>query len=88
MKKIKEIPCSCKACEGKSPKDLIGDFDSILLHNFNVNLNAVREIRESIRSGEFRELVEEKAACDVNFALMLRLLDKEKQDFLERYTPI
>jgi predicted RNA-binding protein len=88
LKKIKEIPCSCKACEGKSSKDLIGDFDSILLHNFNVNLNAVREIRESIRSGEFRELVEEKAACDVNFALMLRLLDKEKQDFLERYTPI
>jgi predicted RNA-binding protein len=48
----------------------------------------VREIRESIKDNSLRELVEEKSAADVNSMSMLRILDMEKQDFLDEYTPM
>jgi archaeosine synthase len=85
---MREIPCSCCVCRGKSPRELIEDFEALLNHNFNFALQAVKEIREAIRDNSFRELVEGKAATDVNLMAMLRILDKEKQDFLEKYTPV
>jgi tRNA-guanine family transglycosylase len=85
---MREIPCSCCVCRGKSPRELIEDFEALLNHNFNFTLQAVKEIREAIRDNSFRELVEGKAATDVNLMAMLRILDKEKQDFLEKYTPV
>ncbi len=88
LNKMKELPCSCEVCRGRAPQDLLQDANLTLAHNFNLAVQAVREIREAIRSNSFRNLVEEKAACDVNAMLLLRLLDREKADFLERYTPV
>ncbi len=85
---IKEIPCTCGVCKDKSPGDLIGDFQGTAAHNFNTALTALKEIREAIRGGTLRNLVEEKAACSVGSMAMLRILDREKQAFLERYTPV
>jgi|Deesub1362A_J573_1020465.scaffolds.fasta_scaffold00005_58 queuine/archaeosine tRNA-ribosyltransferase len=88
LKNLKELPCSCAVCINSEPADLIGDFHSVLQHNHNVCLQVVKEIREAIRENTMRELVEEKAASDVNSMVILRSLDMEKQGFLEKYTPI
>ncbi len=86
LQDLKELPCSCKICENKIPSEL--NFNDILTHNLNSTKQILKEIREAIRSDTFRELIEEKAACDANAMAALRLLDREKQDFLEKYTAV
>lgn len=86
LQSLKELPCSCKICENKIPSEL--NFKDILMHNINLTKQILKEIREAIRSDTLREVVEEKAACDANAMAALRLLDREKQDFLEKYTAV
>jgi queuine/archaeosine tRNA-ribosyltransferase len=83
-----ELPCTCSVCRDKRPEDLMGDYNAIIAHNFNVTLGVVREIRVAIKNNGFRELVEEKAAVAPKTMAILRLLDREKQEYLERYTQI
>jgi|GEM_PF-199594 len=83
---LKELPCSCEICKTGAPFEL--EFNDILTHNFNTAVQVVKEIREAIRSDSTRELVEEKASCDAASMVILRLLDREKQDFLEKYTAV
>jgi queuine/archaeosine tRNA-ribosyltransferase len=85
---VRELPCSCAACAGKTPGGLANDFDLLLKHNFSEALKITKEIREAIRTNRLRELVEEKASGDVSSMAMLRILDAEKQDFLEKYTGV
>ena len=86
LQSLKELPCSCKICENKIPSEL--SFSDILTHNINSTKQILKEIREAIRSYTLREVVEEKAACDATAMAALRLLDREKQDFLEKYTAL
>jgi queuine/archaeosine tRNA-ribosyltransferase len=88
LSQLKELPCVCPTCRDRSPTDLIGDFKSILDHDYNISLQIMREIRETIRNNTLREIVEEKASADTNSMAILRILDLEKQDFIEKYTPI
>jgi predicted RNA-binding protein len=81
-----ELPCPCAVCASKSPKDF--GFDGLLKHNIQITTSAIREVREAIRAGVLRELVEERAANDINAMGALRILDIERKDFLERYTPM
>ncbi|MFQ5800215.1 MAG: hypothetical protein ACE5HH_00665 [Candidatus Hydrothermarchaeales archaeon] len=86
VKRLVELPCSCSICATTIPEEI--SFDKLLAHNVHVFTACVREVRETIRRGLLRNLVEERAACDVNAMGALRILDAERQDFLERYTPI
>lgn len=86
LQDIKELPCSCEVCKSKNPSEL--EFNDILTHNFNTAIQVTKEIREAIRSNGLRELVEEKASCGAASMAALRLLDREKQDFLEKYTAV
>ncbi len=79
-----ELPCPCAVCASKGPKDF--GFKDLLKHNIQVTTSAIKEVREAIRAGRLRELVEERAANDINAMGALRILDSERQDFLERYT--
>jgi tRNA-guanine family transglycosylase len=88
LHRIRELPCNCGVCAGKTPDDLANSFDLLLKHNFGEAVKITKEIREAIRSNTLRELVEEKAAGDVGAMAMLRILDAEKGDFLEKYTPV
>ncbi len=88
LDEIREIPCTCGVCRDKDPDDLAGDFHGIACHNFYTAFRIIKEIREAIRGGALRNLVEETSSCSVRSMSMLRILDREKQDFLERYTPI
>jgi predicted RNA-binding protein len=85
-KRLMELPCPCSICSSTAPQELI--FDKLLAHNIHVFVAGIREVREAIRAGTLRNLVEERAACDVNAMGALRILDSEKQDFLEKYTAV
>jgi queuine/archaeosine tRNA-ribosyltransferase len=87
VREMRELPCNCTACAGKTPEDML-DFDLLLEHNFGEAVKITKEIREAIRTNTLRELVEEKASGDVKSMAMLRILDSEKFDFLEKYTPV
>jgi queuine/archaeosine tRNA-ribosyltransferase len=87
LESLKELPCGCAVCAGKGAEEMM-DFDLLLGHNFNEAVKIIKEIRESIRSNTLRELVEEKASGDVSSMAMLRILDSEKEGFLEKYTPV
>lgn len=88
LENIVELPCTCNACKDMTPEDLGSDVNKLIQHNFNATLKTIREIRIAIRLNELRNLVEERASADVNSMVALRLLDREKGDFLERYTRV
>ncbi|QHN05950.1 Archaeosine synthase [Methanothermobacter wolfeii] len=48
----------------------------------------IREVRERIKKGTLRNLVEERAASSPVNMSALRILDHEKQDFLQKYTQL
>jgi predicted RNA-binding protein len=82
--KLSEYPCSCSVCASSKPGEL--DFKQLLSHNVNITTASIREVRESMRVGGLRNLVEERAAGDLNTMGALRILDIENQEFLEKYT--
>lgn len=88
LNRLRELPCCCSVCENRAPEDLLNNFDLLCEHNFKKAIEVTKDIREAIRGNRFRELVEEKAAGDVSSMAMLRILDMEKGDFLERYTGV
>lgn len=81
-----ELPCPCEVCASQRPQDF--GFEGLLKHNILFTTSAIREVREAIRAGVLRELVEERAANDINAMGALRILDVDRQDFLEKYTPV
>ncbi len=83
---LKELPCACAVCRERTPKEM--DRAALLRHNFDLTLGTIREIREAIRSNSLRELVEEKASGSPRAMAALRILDREKQDYLEEYTSV
>ncbi len=88
LDRLDELPCSCNICRENTPEDLSSDVNKLIEHNFGTALKIIKEIRVAIRQGELRNLVEEKASSNVNSMVALRLLDREKEDFLERYTKV
>jgi len=80
--KIEEIQCSCPSC-------LKGDrsFSGILSHNYHAALSEIGRVRNAIRNGELRNLVETRASSQPEIASMLRILDGEYYEFQERRYP-
>lgn len=84
---MRELPCSCRVCDGRAPGELAGSKKALLAHNLGYVRKLLSEVREALREGRLREYVEEKAVCDAKAMAVLRVLSREK-DYLEKYTPI
>ena len=82
LEEMGEYPCSCKYC-----RKGINDFRSLLMHNYEILKNEMAKVRNAIKNGSLRRLVEGKAAVDAHVATILRLLD-EKYDHFEKIWPI
>ncbi len=67
---IKEMPCSCEACESDKR-----DFDHLLRHNQSAAESEIRLVRHAIDQGTLRELVESRIRCDPWLVQNLRLMD-------------
>lgn len=48
----------------------------------------LREVREHMKNGTLRNLVEERAATSPQNMSMLKILDKDHQDYLQKYTQL
>ena len=78
-----EMPCSCPACMkgGKS-------FSDVLEHNYYAAFSELKTIRNAIRNGVFRNLVELRASSQPEIASMLRIFDSTYYKFQEERYPI
>jgi archaeosine synthase len=87
LKELKEIPCSCPSCKDLEPPEM--GFTDILNHNYYALSNELRLVRNSIASGNIRELVESRVRVNPLLSGMLRILDLEYYySFLEERTPV
>ncbi|MBI5681038.1 MAG: archaeosine tRNA-ribosyltransferase [Methanobacterium sp.] len=64
------------------------NFDELKKYNKNSMDFVVREVRENIKNGTLRNLVEERCCTSPEAMSTLRLLDKKYPDFLEKYMPL
>jgi len=79
---LKENPCRCPACVDKK-----SDFMHLLHHNYYTALSELKNIRNMIRNGRLRELVESRIRTEPVLVSMLRHFDKH-YDFTEKYFPV
>jgi len=77
-----ENPCKCPAC-----LDEKSDFVHLLHHNYYTALSELKNIRNRIRNGLLRELMESRIRTEPTLVSMLRHFDKH-YDFTEKYFSI
>lgn len=80
---IKEHFCSCKYCLKEKH-----DFEHLLMHNYNTAISEMGNIRNAIRAGKLRELVEMRIRSEPTLVALLREADLRYYEFQERYFPI
>lgn len=64
------------------------NFEKLLLHNYNIAINEIKTIRNSIRNRNFRELVEKRIRNSPHLVEILRHLDLRHYEFQEKLFPI
>lgn len=62
------------------------DYEEIRKYNHNTLDFVIREIRENIKNGTLRNLVEMRCCTSPETMSALRILDKEYPEYLEKYT--
>lgn len=88
ISKLKQIPCSCKYCIKYVNEPSLIPFENILNHNYLKLLNEIVNIRNEIRNGNLRDLVEIRVKSDTNSTALLRIFDNKYYDYIEKYTPM
>ncbi|UCH72400.1 MAG: DUF5591 domain-containing protein [Thermoplasmatales archaeon] len=85
---LNEIPCSCHYCNKFKDNSQSMEFKDILNHNYLSILNEIKQVRNSIFLCNLRELAERRAKTNPNLAAILRILDENHYNFIEKRTPI
>jgi len=80
LEELKEYPHSCRYC-----KKGIENFEELLMHNYEVMREEMVRVKEAIKNGSLRNLVEGKAAMNSHIATILRLLDEEYEYMEKRW---
>jgi archaeosine synthase len=85
---LQELPCNCPTCNKfeKKPSDM--GFQNILNHNYFVMLSEIKHVRNAINRGDLRGLVETRVKADPNLTAILRNLDTNHYNYLEKRTPM
>lgn len=80
---IEEDFCFCPSCiKGKR------DHKVILGHNYYTAISELKMVRNAIRKGQLRELVESRIRSEPQMVSVLRILDMRFFSFMERYFPV
>jgi archaeosine synthase len=80
---IEEDFCFCPSCtKGKR------DHESILGHNYYTALSELKMVRNAIRKGQLRELVESRIRSDPQMVSVLRIMDLRFYSFMEVHFPV
>jgi queuine/archaeosine tRNA-ribosyltransferase len=86
LSRMKELPCTCRVC-AKGDAKVLQNMNLLVWHNVAVLRSLCTEIRESLRNKNFIKLVELSANASPHAKAALRILYREKYEFLEKYTP-
>ncbi len=84
LEDLKELPCSCPACQ--VPREEFGPEDCAE-HNENALRAELRRVRQRIRDGRLRDYVEGQARHEQWLTATFRRLDQE-YGYLEQRTPV
>lgn len=85
---LHELPCNCPTCNKYKGKPSDMNFQDILYHNYYTMTNEIKQVRNAIITGDLRNLVEIRVKAYPNLIAIIRNLDKDHYDFLEKRTPI
>jgi len=83
-----EMFCSCPACSKNKGKPRDMTYKQIIEHNYYALHNEIKNIRNTIRKGNLRELVETRIRINPELTAILRNLDYNHYKYLEERTPI
>ena len=85
---LNENPCNCPSCSkiNKKPKEM--NFREILNHNYNAINKEIKHVRNSIIQENLRNLVENRVKVDPNLTAILRNLDRNYYEYLEKRTTL
>jgi len=84
---IKELPCSCPSCSSFKDKPSEMSFEIIVNHNYHVIFNEIKNVRNAISCGFLRNLIETRIKSSAHLTTILRYLDRNYYNFLEKRTP-
>jgi len=85
---LNEIACCCPSCKKLKIDPCDMSFQQILNHNYFTLYNEIKNVRNAIFRGDLRELVETRVSASPHLSAMLKILDKNQYEFLEKRTPI
>jgi len=85
---LEENPCNCPVCFKKFKKTKDMKFLDILYHNYNSLYSEIRHVRNAILNENLRNLVENRIKSDPNLSAILRYLDRNHYDYLEKRTSL
>ena len=83
-----ELCCNCYSCAKITKKPSEMNFKEILNHNYFSIYNEIKIVRNAIRNGTLRELVENRVKASPNLSSILRILDQDYFKFFENRAPI
>ena len=83
-----ELPCNCPTCNRFKGQPSEMSFTDILNHNFYTMLNEIKQVRNAINQGNLRGLVEIRIKADPHLTAILRNLDTNHYDYIEKRTPM
>jgi len=88
IKDLEENPCMCPTCINinKEIKDMT--FEDILNHNYNILYSELKNVRNHIRNKNIRDLVEKRVKTDPHLTTILRYLDQNNYNYLEKQTSV
>jgi len=85
---LEEIPCNCPSCNKTKKKPIEMNFQEILNHNYYAINTEIKHVRNAIAQENLRNLVEKRIKADPNLTAILRYLDRNYYEYLEKRTPI
>ncbi|RLF40013.1 MAG: hypothetical protein DRN12_06175 [Thermoplasmata archaeon] len=84
INELEEIPCSCPACRASKTFS----FQDILQHNYYMIYQELKLVRNAIRLGKIRELVEQRVRVKPHLISILRFFDRKGFKEIEKYVPL
>jgi 7-cyano-7-deazaguanine tRNA-ribosyltransferase len=89
---INELWCPCPVCSGITIGELRGlskqeRVEKLSLHNLHVSFSEIKRIRDAIKYGDLRELVEARLRENPNLLPVLKVM-KDHASYLEQFEPV
>ncbi|MCK4614246.1 MAG: tRNA guanosine(15) transglycosylase TgtA [Thermoplasmata archaeon] len=92
LKDIHELSCPCPICTSTSIQELRSmpeeeRIERLSLHNLYVSFCEIRRIRDAIKYGDLREIVEARLRVNPHLLSVFEVLRKER-NYIERFEPV